>query len=125
MQIPIQHLTIPADPDPTFHYDANPDSASQNDAVPLNSDPHQFHSEPSIIGQCGFGSGCGSRVLVTKTFKNAKWTANFFFYIIIAIYLSIGRRRKGRSSYMRSLQPSKVNICKVNDSRKRITIGYW
>ncbi len=49
MRLPIQHLTIDADPDLTFHYDADPDPASKNYADPYESDPQSFQSESSIL----------------------------------------------------------------------------
>jgi hypothetical protein len=64
----------------------------------------------SYCGSRGLGSSCESRVLMTKNWK--KLTAvNFFIFFgsKIEIYLSLCLH-KGRTSYRRSLQPSKENI---------------
>jgi hypothetical protein len=57
--------------------------------------------------QCG--SGSRSRVLMTKNRKKFTTEKKLYFWIKITIYLSLGLH-KGRSSYRRSLHPSKENI---------------
>ncbi len=57
-----------------------------------------------------YGSGYGSSVWCPKIGKKYSWNwFLFFFWLLIAVYLSLGLS-KGRSSYKRSLQPSKKNI---------------
>ncbi len=65
--------------------------------------------DPAFLSKSG--SGYGTRIVMTKNWRkeNSRNCFLFFFWLKIAVYLSLGLH-KGRPSYRRSLQPSKENI---------------
>ncbi len=101
------------------------------------SDPHWFNADPDtdpdpaffLIADLDSGSGFRIRIpdpdrvfgdLKLEKIYNKKF--NFYFWIKIAIYLTLGLH-KGRPSYRRSLQPSKVNIQHFKRSRSATCMG--
>ncbi len=80
------------------------------------SDPRWFNADPDTYPDPAFfliadsDPGSGSRVWWLKIEKNLQLEIKFLFSLSkLAIYLSLGLH-KGRTSYRRSLQPSKENI---------------